>query len=88
MPYHRTLGGIIPLCLRKGHLIGCRPVSADSPFRLRHLGAFVRHRQLKDRGLLALFQQRQQDDLAIRKFQRVVMNRRIILIDLTVPSFP
>ena len=21
MPYHRTLGGIIPLCLRKGHLI-------------------------------------------------------------------
>src|SRR5262249_54175691 len=39
-------------------------------------------RQLQNRGLLAFFQERQKNDLAIRKFQRVVMVRLLVLIDL------
>ena len=40
-------------------------------------------RQLKDRGLLTLVQQREQHDLPIRKFQRVVMRRQPFLVDLS-----
>jgi hypothetical protein len=38
--------------------------------------------QLKHGGRLTLFQQRQQNDPAIGKFQRVVMSHRIVLVDL------
>ena len=38
--------------------------------------------QLKNRGLLAWLQKRQQHDLTIRKFQRVVMVHRIVFVDL------
>jgi hypothetical protein len=41
-----------------------------------------RCRELKNRGLLAWFQQRQQNDLAIRKFERVVMGPSVLLIDV------
>jgi len=38
---------------------------------------------LKNRGLLTFFQKRQQYDLAIRKFERIVMDTFVLLIDLT-----
>ena len=39
--------------------------------------------QLEHSGALAFFQQRQQNNLAIRKFQGIVMSRRLILINLS-----
>jgi hypothetical protein len=43
-------------------------------------------RQLKHGRVLAFAQPREQDDLSIRKFQRVVVRRRLFLIDLPEPS--
>jgi hypothetical protein len=56
------------------------------PFRIiRDACAFVLvgDRQLKHRRLLAHFQKGHQDDATIREFEGVVMNRRIVLMDLT-----
>jgi hypothetical protein len=39
--------------------------------------------QLKHSGALAFFQQRQQNNLAIGKFQGIVMSRRLVLIYLS-----
>jgi hypothetical protein len=43
----------------------------------------VCHRQLKHRGLLALFQKGQQNDLTIREFQRVMMCAPVVFVDLS-----
>ena len=54
-------------------------------FSFRDACAFVLvgNRQLKYRGLLAQFQKGQQDDPTIREFQRIMMDRRIVFMDLT-----
>jgi hypothetical protein len=45
-----------------------------------------RSRQLKHGRVLAFAQPGEQNDLSIRKFQRVVVRRRLFLIDLPEPS--
>ena len=57
-------------------------------FGLKHSGALVRHRQLKHRGLLALYQKRQKNNLTVWKFQRIVMRNGIIFVDLTEDRSP
>jgi hypothetical protein len=38
--------------------------------------------QLENRGLLTLTQARQEHDLAVRKFQRIVMSGDLVFVDL------
>jgi hypothetical protein len=38
--------------------------------------------QLKNRGLLTLTKERQQQDLAVRKFERIVMGHCLFFVDL------
>jgi hypothetical protein len=38
--------------------------------------------QLENRGLLILTQARQEHDLAVRKFQRIVMSGDLVFVDL------
>jgi hypothetical protein len=64
-----------------------RSRSADpSLFGLRHLVRFVGYRQLQYRGVLTLFQKCQKNDVAVWKFQGVVMGAGIVFVDLTEDS--
>jgi hypothetical protein len=56
--------------------VGCPPLgfSLDGSLWLRW--------QLKNRGLLTLTQRCQQHDLAVRKFQRIVMSHDLFRVDL------
>jgi len=65
---------------------GINSVSTSADVGDANGGIFSRlwlRRQLKNRSLLALAQQRQQHDPPIRKFQRVVMRRQPLLVDLS-----
>ncbi len=64
--------------------ISCQ-VSADvgcAPLGFRFHGGLWLRRQLKNCGLLTLTQRRQEHDLAIGKFQGVVMSSNLFFVDL------
>jgi hypothetical protein len=63
----------------------CRKRSADCscpPLCLRFEAGLWLHWQLKNRSLLTFVQKRQEHDLPVRKFERIVMGRHPVLIGL------
>src|SRR5262249_20844522 len=74
----RPLHPLTPLCVRRAVL----PDVGDAPLSLR-LGCGRRLRgKLQDCRLLTLDEFGQQDGLPIRKFERVMMHSRLVLVDL------
>ena len=55
---------------------------SHAPLGLGFNGSLRFCRQLQNRGLLALIQSCQESDPAIRKFQRIVMRRDLVFVDL------
>ena len=55
---------------------------SHAPLGLSFNGSLWFRRQLQNRGLLALIQSCQESDPAIRKFQRIVMRRDLVFVDL------
>jgi len=58
---------------------------STAPLLLCFLCGARRSRQLQHGRVLAFAQPGEQNDLSIRKFQRVVVRRRLFLIDLPEP---
>ena len=69
-------GHPVRFCCEQSARVGCPLLS-----RSFNGGLWLR-RQLKNRRLLPLAQARQEYDLTVRKFERIVMRRYFFLVDL------
>jgi hypothetical protein len=73
---HPSIGGHrVAWCDRSAYV-------SHAPLGLGFNGSFWFRRQLKNRRLLTLIQCGQENDLAVRKFQSVVMGRDLVFVDL------
>jgi hypothetical protein len=72
------------LLAKLGGFLFAQPRLANSDlFSLWRFDALMCHWQLQHRSLLALLQERQENDAPVWKFQRVVMGRREFFVDLS-----